>query len=101
LSAKWNKMGELFLQGISVDELLQRLDKLIDEKLVKKCQDQFTISDDYITRKEVAKLLRISLPTLHDWTKTSVLPSYKMQSRVLYKRSEVEKIIAGKSISKK
>jgi hypothetical protein len=33
--------------------------------------------------------LKITLPTLHDWTKLGYLRSYKMGTRVLYKQSEV------------
>ena len=45
--------------------------------------------DRYITRKETAELLKVSLVTLSHWTKRSILKSYKIGSRVLYKRSEV------------
>jgi excisionase family DNA binding protein len=47
-------------------------------------------NNEYLTRKEVAKLLNISLPTLNEYTKRSLLKSYKMGARVLYKKSEVE-----------
>ena len=44
---------------------------------------------EYLTRKEVAKLLGISLPTLNDWSKRGVVPSYRIQSRVRYIKAEV------------
>ena len=44
---------------------------------------------EYLTRKEVAKLLGISLPTLSDWSKRGVVPSYRIQSRVRYVKAEV------------
>jgi excisionase family DNA binding protein len=43
----------------------------------------------FLTRSETADLLRITLPTLHNWTKDGLLPSYKIGGRVLYKRKEV------------
>ena len=46
--------------------------------------------DGYLSRLEVATLLKISLPTLNDWTKTGLLQSYKIANRVLYKSIEVE-----------
>jgi len=45
--------------------------------------------DEYITRKETSKVLGISLPTLNDWSKRGVIPSYKIASRVRYKKAEV------------
>lgn len=44
---------------------------------------------ELLTRKEVAKLLGISLPTLNNWSKKGVMPSYRIQSRVRYIKSEV------------
>ena len=45
---------------------------------------------EYITRQETAKILGISLPTLNDWSKREILPSYRISSRVRYKKAEVE-----------
>ena len=44
----------------------------------------------YLSRVEVAKMLKISLPTLNDWTKLGWLSSYKISNRVLYRSDEVE-----------
>jgi excisionase family DNA binding protein len=46
---------------------------------------------ELLTRKEVAKLYGVSLPTILDWTKTGKLIGYRIASRVRYKRSEIEK----------
>jgi excisionase family DNA binding protein len=47
-----------------------------------------------LTRKEVAKLYGVSLPTILDWTKTGKLIGYRIASRVRYKRSEIEKSLS-------
>ncbi len=47
--------------------------------------------DRLYTRKETAKYLRISLPTLHDWSKAGVLISYRLGNRVYYKQSEIDR----------
>ena len=44
---------------------------------------------EYITRKDTAGILGISLPTLNDWSKRGVIPSYRIASRVRYNREEV------------
>jgi excisionase family DNA binding protein len=44
----------------------------------------------YLTRAEVAKMLRIDLSTLHLWTKQGKLVSYGIGNRVYYKQDEVE-----------
>jgi excisionase family DNA binding protein len=45
---------------------------------------------DLLTRKEAAQLLGVSLPTLHRWTQQHVLTGYRINTRVRYKRAEVE-----------
>ncbi len=45
--------------------------------------------DKLLTRKEVAKLLSISLPTLRSYVKRGLLKEHRIGARVLYKKSEV------------
>lgn len=47
-------------------------------------------SDEYITRKEAADILHITLPTLNNRTTEGKLKGYRMGRRVLYKRGEIE-----------
>lgn len=44
---------------------------------------------EYLTRKEVCILLKISPATLHYWTKDGILQGYRIRGRVLYKSVEV------------
>jgi len=48
---------------------------------------------DYLTRKDVVKLLQINLSTLHNWTKKGILSSYSIGSRIYYRRDEVNNAI--------
>ena len=50
-------------------------------------------SPDYLTRRETAKLLRISLVTLHEWTKDHVLQSVEMNGRIRYRRDAVLQLV--------
>ncbi|REG89380.1 helix-turn-helix domain-containing protein [Winogradskyella sediminis] len=45
---------------------------------------------DMFTRKQTAKKLCISLPTLHDWTLEGLIRAYRIGSRVLYKLEDIE-----------
>lgn len=46
--------------------------------------------EEYLTRNETAKLLKINLSSLWSWTKKGRLKSYGVGGKVYYKRSEVE-----------
>ena len=43
-----------------------------------------------LTRQDTAKLLNISLPTLHDYTKRGLIKAHRLGSKVRYKRDEVD-----------
>lgn len=45
---------------------------------------------EYLTRKEVAKILKVSLVTLSDWNKKGVLKPYRLGNLIRYKRDEIE-----------
>lgn len=48
---------------------------------------------EYLTRKEVANILKINLVTLWRWTNKGVLPSHGIMGRVYYKRHEVDNAV--------
>lgn len=48
---------------------------------------------EYLTRSEVAKMLKIDLSTVHNWNKKGILISWQIGGRVYYKRSQVEDAI--------
>ena len=81
-------MGQILFTGITVNDLLLQIEQLIDAKIGVLPKNENKQSG-YLSRKEVAALLKITLQTLHDWTKYGYLKKYKIGSRVLYKKSEV------------
>lgn len=48
---------------------------------------------EYLTRKEVASLLKIDLSSVHNWSKKGTLISYQIGGRVYYKRNEIDNAI--------
>lgn len=52
-----------------------------------------TKQSEYLTRKETAKRLKISIGTLDNWSKSGKLLSHKIDRKVLYKESEIEEFI--------
>ncbi|MBB1192599.1 DNA-binding protein [Flavobacterium sp. SOK18b] len=76
------------VQGISAETLLQRFDNL--ESQIKLLQQQPNPSTDrLITRDETAKLLGVSLVTLHNWVKSNILIAYRVGNKVRFKENEV------------
>ena len=87
----------IILQGISLNQFMQQLQELITGKIIEEMDRRNAEPPaSYITRKEVVELLRITMPTLHSWTKEGIIPSYQIGSRVLFKKDEVLKAISAR-----
>ena len=52
--------------------------------------DQLTETPNYLTRRETARRLRISLVTLNDWVNRGRIRAHKIGGRVLFRDSDVE-----------
>ncbi len=84
-------MEQKLFTSLSLDEL----DGLIQNSILKVIKNQLPqqpeVKTDYLTRRQTADKLSISLPTLWKFTKQGTIPAYKMGKRVLYRSEEVEK----------
>jgi len=84
----------IILQGLTIDQFFTKLDEIVAKrveiKLKEAIQEGSQKKTRYISRKEVCEIVKISLPTLHQWTKDGLLTSYKIGNRVLFKSDEVD-----------
>jgi excisionase family DNA binding protein len=83
-------MGQIILREVSLNDLRNLIAEVFRDfqgntPPNKKPSDE----REYLSRAEVAKLLRVSLFTLNDWTKQGHLKAYRIGKRVLYDRAEV------------
>lgn len=74
-----NELKSLLMEGV--------------QQVVNQIREEFQpkTPTEYLTRKQVAKMLDINLTTLNNWTNRGALTSYGIQGRVYYKRDEVER----------
>jgi hypothetical protein len=63
------------------------------KKELENFQKQFSPekSDEFLTRKETATFLKISLVTLHQWAKDGVLKPLKKGNRTYFSKMQIEK----------
>jgi len=83
--------NSILLENISTEELFQKIRELISEELAVRLKPEPPQS--YITKKEAAAKLRLSLPTLDRLTSDGTLQGYRVGRRVLYKADEVEQAL--------
>jgi excisionase family DNA binding protein len=79
----------VLIQNLTVDDLCKRIQSTIREEL------QLSIpakgeEPQYLTRKEAASFLKISVPTLYAYTNSGRLVAFRIGRRVLYKLSDLE-----------
>ena len=85
-------MNTIQITELTTNELKSLLMKGV-QQVVNQIREEFQpkTPTEYLTRKQVAKMLDINLTTLNNWTNKGVLISYGIQGRVYYKRDEVER----------
>ena len=49
--------------------------------------------EEFLTRKETAAILKISLVTLHQWSNDKILHPYKVGNRTYFSRKEITELI--------
>ena len=78
----------------SLKDFQEIIGAIVEEKLRHfKPEPPQPTNSEYATRKDVCERLKISLSTLHYYTKDGILKGYRIGGRVLYKWIEVEDAI--------
>lgn len=76
------------VQGITAETLLQKFSDL-EHQIKELKNDPKQSTERLLTRNEVAKLLGVSLVTLHNWVKSNILSAYRIGNKVRFKENEV------------
>ena len=69
------------------DSLLEKIEDRLRKVIVESPEKKST---NYLTRKQVAEKLHITLPTLHTLTLEGILCAHRLGHRVLYKEHEID-----------
>lgn len=86
--------NSILLQNVTPEQLQNEIIKGVKNELEQLKKDfQPKQPSEYLTRNEVAEMLKIDLSSVHNWTKKGKLKAYGIGGRVYYKRNEVENSI--------
>lgn len=92
-------MTNLILQGLSISELTDTIKGIVADEIqnaLTTLTDSFPkdTTPEYLTRKETAEMLGVSLPTLHSYVKKGYLTAHRVgEKTVRFKREDVEKAL--------
>ncbi|MBN8676694.1 MAG: helix-turn-helix domain-containing protein [Chitinophagales bacterium] len=80
----------ILLEQMSGEQILARFDILEAQLKTLQNQPTPTPAPGYLSRQEVAKLLRVSGVTVWDWTNKGFLKAYRLGNKVFYKAAEID-----------
>jgi excisionase family DNA binding protein len=80
-------MDGIMITGISKEDFFKELKETLNE--FKPAPKPAGLETELLTPAEVCKLLKISKPTLHNWTNKGMLNPMKVQRRVYYNRTDI------------
>jgi excisionase family DNA binding protein len=86
-------MQRIILEEITLTELADQITAKVKVELQELVRVPNT-QDQYLTRKETAKLLKVSLTTLNTWSKKGIIQAYQIEGKILYKRAEIENALS-------
>jgi len=87
-------MEHIIVEGISISDFLVLLEKSIEKKINEKAElFQQNNQVKYLDRREVAKLLKVSLVTISAWTKQGRLISYRIGKLIRYRSDEIDEAL--------
>ena len=85
-------MDGFYIPGAKLSTLEDLFRKVVREEIneallpLSNCSEK---DPEIITRHKAAEILSISLNTLHDWTVRGILQSYRIGTRIRYKKEDV------------
>jgi excisionase family DNA binding protein len=83
-------MNNFILSNMPVEEIEGIITRAVRESISSlSAQQPVDNTSELITRKQAAQMLNLSLPTLREYTVRGIVPSYRIGSRVRYKKVEV------------
>lgn len=83
----------IILDGLTPQEFQEMLTNSLEQVIKPLISVKDSRSTELLTRKEAAKLLRISLPTLADWTKQGLIHAIPMRRRIFYSLPDIQKTL--------
>ena len=84
-------MEQILLTSITLDELLDKITERINIALSIKASEKkdTPTQEELLTIADLERLFNVSKVTIHKWKKKGLIPFYKMNRKVYFKRSEV------------
>ena len=88
-------MDRTVLTTISIEEFRGIIEDVVDKVLTKKMPKKDDFRETFLTREETAKILNVTLMTLHNWNNKGILIANKIGNKVLFRESDVKRALTN------
>ena len=84
-------MENQILTSLTAEELVRTIKDGIKDVLIEKHANSFQEDkeEDLLSIEDVQKIFRVSKVTIHKWKKLGLIPFYKVNRKLYFKKSEV------------
>ena len=79
------------MSGITKEEFSEMI-----TDIVRKVMKEKETTPEYYTRKDLCRMFKVTLPTVHNWVNEGQLHPEKAGRRTLFRSDEVEKVLLKK-----
>jgi excisionase family DNA binding protein len=86
-------MKEISIQILSESDMRNIIDSSVREIITDLFRNTASANEEYLTRQETAALLKLSLPTLHEYSRLGLIKSYRLGKTIRYKGSDIDKAL--------
>ena len=82
------------VQGVTPEELKEIIMSDLKDELLKILENlnlsKKNNEDEYLTRKEASKFLKVSLPTISDWSEKGIIKAKRIGNLIRFSKKELE-----------
>jgi excisionase family DNA binding protein len=86
-------MESTILHNVSAEQINTLFQGLQTQLTELKQNFEPKVPTEYLTRNEVAEMLKVDLSTIHNWCKKGKLIPYGIGARVYFKRAEIDAVL--------
>ncbi len=77
-----------------IKDFFQSMDRMLDgiSRLVKENRPHLN-GEKFLSNRDTAKCLKVSIRTLQEWRDTGVIPYIQIKGKIIYRQSDIERLL--------
>ena len=91
---RYNNMELINSNSEIIKDFFQSVDRMLDgiSRLAKESRPHLN-GEKFLSNKDAAKCLKVSIRTLQEWRDTGVIPYIQIKGKIIYRQSDIERLL--------